>query len=71
MDSGELDVGETIVMGIYDQMGLDIEDEEMTMLQFVVERVQSREGASMAEAPGEARKLLTRFEFPRLRWNER
>lgn len=35
------------------------------------ERVESSSGASMAESPAEAMRLLKQFEFPRPRWNER
>lgn len=38
-DSGSVELGETIVMGIYNQLGLTIEDPEQTVLEFVVERV--------------------------------
>jgi len=41
------------------------------VLDFVVQRVQSRQGGVMEEGPGEARELLRRFEFPKERWNER
>jgi len=70
VDSGNVEVGETIVMGIYDQMGLEVEHDE-TVMQFVLDRVKGREGENMAEAPNEARKLLNRFEFPKQRWQER
>jgi len=70
VDSGKLEVGETIVMGIYDQMGLEVEHDE-TVMQFVLDRVKGREGENMAEAPNEARKLLNNFEFPKQRWQER
>eukprot|EP00522_Entomoneis_paludosa_P004695 CAMPEP_0172471770 /NCGR_PEP_ID=MMETSP1065-20121228/67991_1 /TAXON_ID=265537 /ORGANISM="Amphiprora paludosa, Strain CCMP125" /LENGTH=786 /DNA_ID=CAMNT_0013229883 /DNA_START=52 /DNA_END=2414 /DNA_ORIENTATION=- len=65
--------GDTIVMGVYDQKGITIDDPEQTVLQFVLESVQSREDglAMAAQAPDEARKLLRRFEFPKQRWNER
>ena len=72
-DSGTIDTGETIVMGVYDQKGIRINDPEQTVLQFVLEAVQSRDDdfAAAAKAPDEARKLLRQFEFPKQRWNER
>jgi len=70
-DSGTIDVGETIVMGMYDQMGIEIKDPNETVLSFVLDRVQSRDGSTMSEAPGEARRLLQQFQFDRRRWNER
>lgn len=74
IDSGTIEKGETIVMGVYDQTGLRVDDPEMTVLQFVMESVQRRCDVSMSEAamaPDEARKLLNKFEFPKVRWNER
>jgi len=70
-DSGVIDVGETIVLGVYDQLGLTIGDPSQTVLQFVVESVQSSESSGIVVAPDEARRLLQKFEFPRSRWNER
>jgi ATP-binding cassette subfamily F protein uup len=73
-DSGTIEKGETIVMGVYDQTGIKIEDPEMTVLQFVIEAVQLREDVSLSEAamaPDEARNLLRKFEFSKARWNER
>lgn len=73
-DSGNIESGETIVMGVYDQRGIRITNPEMTVLQYVVESVQGRNDVSLSEAamaPDEARKLLNRFEFPKTRWNER
>jgi ABC transport system ATP-binding/permease protein len=70
-DSGVVEVGDTIVLGDYDQLGLQLDDPEQTVLAFVLERVQSREGGAMSEAPDETRRLLQRFEFPRPRWTER
>ena len=74
VDSGDIERGETIVMGVYDQTGIMIEDPEMTVLQFVMESVQGRSDVSLSEAamaPDEARKLLQKFEFPKTRWNDR
>ncbi|KAL7580256.1 hypothetical protein ACA910_012993 [Epithemia clementina (nom. ined.)] len=72
-DSGTIDMGETIVMGLYDQKGVEVNDRDQTVLEFVLEAVQSRDEdlASAAKAPDEARKLLRQFEFPKQRWNER
>lgn len=70
-DSGEIEVGETIVPGYYDQMGIRIEDPNQTVLQYVLEQVQTADGSNMSIAPDEARRLLRRFEFPRHRWNDR
>jgi ATP-binding cassette subfamily F protein uup len=71
-DSGYIDVGETVVMGVYDQLGLkfDARAESQTVMEFVIDQVQSHDATSMAETPDEARKLLRQFEFPRRRWNE-
>jgi len=70
-DSGKIEVGETIVLGVYDQLGIKIEDPQQTVLSFVLDKVRSREGVTMSESPDEARRLLREFEFPRSRWNER
>ena len=69
-DSGEVEIGDTIVLGVYDQNGIDISDPTQTVLEFVVENVNSREGAPI-DGTDEARKLLQKFDFPRPRWNER
>lgn len=52
-------------------MGIPFLNENQSVLDFVKERVESSSGASMAEAPQEAMKLLKQFQFPRQRWNER
>lgn len=70
IDSGEIETGETVVFGIYDQMGIDM-DEDQVVLDFVKQRVEARDGTSMAEAPQEAMSLLKQFQFDRTRWNER
>jgi ATP-binding cassette subfamily F protein uup len=59
-------------MGVYDQLGLkfDARAEDQTVMEFVIDQVQSHDATSMAETPDEARKLLRQFEFPRRRWNE-
>jgi ATP-binding cassette subfamily F protein uup len=71
-DSGEVEVGDTIVLGVYEQLGIQLDDPTQTVLEFVVDRVQSRAGADddMSEAAADAGRLLKRFEFPRERWNE-
>ena len=72
IDQGQINTGETVVFGVYDQMGLEIENANERVLEFVKERVEAgNDGMSMAEAPQEAMKLLKRFEFQRDRWNER
>jgi ABC transport system ATP-binding/permease protein len=69
-DSGTVEVGETIVMGVYDQVGIQLDDPDQTVLDFVTERV--REGTTDAVlSSNEARALLKRFEFPRKRWSDR
>lgn len=72
-DSGVVEQGETIVIGVYDQMGIKIDNPEQTVLEFVLEQVQSKgnNNGSMSEAPDDARRLLRRFEFPRQRWSQR
>lgn len=71
-DSGYIEIGDTVVLGVYDQLGLkfDPSAESQTVMDFVIDQVQSHDATSMAETPGEARKLLKQFEFPRSRWNE-
>ena len=71
VDSGTIEAGHTVVFGKYDQMGIPFLNEAQSVLDFVKERVESSSGASMAEAPQEAMRLLKQFEFPRPRWNER
>ncbi|KAL7554569.1 hypothetical protein ACHAWF_018030 [Thalassiosira exigua] len=71
VDAGTIEAGDTVVFGSYDQMGIPFLDEDQSVLDFVKERVESSTGASMAEAPQEAMKLLKQFQFPRQRWNER
>jgi len=71
-DAGEVEIGDTVVMGVYDQLGLkfDARAEQQTVLEFVVEQVQRQE-VQEAGTPDEATRLLRQFEFPRYRWNER
>jgi len=71
IDSGEVERGETIVLGVYDQMGLVVPKEEMSVMEFVISEVKDSQGDALAEAPDQARKLLVQFEFPRERWAER
>ena len=70
LDSGEIELGETVIFGIYDQMGIEI-DGTKKVLDFMKERVEARDGSVMAEAPQEAMKLLKQFGFERNRWDER
>jgi ATP-binding cassette subfamily F protein uup len=71
-DSGEIEIGDTVVLGVYDQLGLKFDPtaESQTVMEFVIDQVQSHDASSMAETPDEARRLLRQFEFPRSRWNE-
>ena len=71
IDSGTIESGETVVFGVYDQMGIPFLDEEQTCLEFVKERVEAGAGKVMGEAPQEAMKMLKQFQFPRNRWPER
>jgi ATP-binding cassette subfamily F protein uup len=54
-------------------MGLKIEDDRQTVLEFVLERYKHAHcgAVEMSVAPNEARKLLNQFEFPRQRWQTR
>lgn len=70
-DSGTVEVGDTITLGVYDQLGITIEDPNQTVLNYVLDQVRLHDGAAMSEAPDEARKLLRKFLFPRNRWQER
>jgi len=71
-DTGIIDVGDTVVLGVYDQLGLNFDTvaESQTVLEYVVDQIHANEMKSMSETPSEARKLLQQFEFPRSRWNE-
>ncbi len=74
IDGGTVERGETLVFGVYDQMGLVLlpsEETTTTVMQFVLDQVQDAQGEALSEAPEKARKLLTQFEFPRPRWMER
>lgn len=70
IDSGDIETGETVVFGIYDQMGIEM-DEDQRVMDFVKQRVEARDGSTMAEAPQETMQLLKQFQFDRNRWNER
>ena len=71
-DSGFIELGETVVLGVYDQLGLkfDATAESQTVLEFVIDQVQANDSTSVGDTPAEARKLLKQFEFQRSRWNE-
>jgi ATP-binding cassette subfamily F protein uup len=68
-DSGEVEAGETVVFGVYDQMGMELDDGQR-VLDFVKQRVLARDGSTMAEAPGEVMRLLKQFQFPKEKWND-
>ena len=70
VDSGTVEPGETVGFGIYDQMGMVLDDDQRVM-DFVKQRVLARDGSTMAEAPSEVMKILKQFQFPKERWNER
>ena len=76
-DSGEIDIGETVVLGVYDQLGLKLSEEEQkkqSVLDFVLEKAQAQQSTTSGDgsiAQDEARRLLNQFEFPKRRWNDR
>lgn len=70
-DSGIVEAGETIKLGVYDQMGIKIEKPDQTVLEFVLEQVQTNDQFSATDASVDTRRLLNQFEFPRQRWNQR
>jgi ATP-binding cassette subfamily F protein uup len=70
VDSGVVETGETVVFGVYDQMGMVLDDDQRVM-DFVKQRVLARDGSTMAEAPSEVMKMLTQFQFPKEKWNDR
>jgi len=70
IDSGSIEIGETVVFGTYDQMGLHIEQEDQRVMDYMKETVEASGKRSMAEAPQEAMRLLQRFQFQRQRWND-
>jgi ABC transport system ATP-binding/permease protein len=70
-DSGVIELGETIKLGVYDQMGIKVENQEQTVLSFVLELVQANDQNSLSDGLNDARRLLRQFEFPRERWNQR
>lgn len=69
-DSGTITPGDTVSFGVYDQMGIEM-DEDQRVMDYVKQRVLARDGSTMAEAPSEVMKLLKQFQFPKERWNER
>lgn len=71
--AGEIEIGDTVVLGVYDQLGLKFDEsmEQKTVMEYVMDQVRSSQSDAMAENPDEARRLLRQFEFPRSRWNER
>jgi len=69
-DNGKITPGETVVFGVYDQMGIPLDD-NVSVMDFVKQRVLARDGSTMAEAPSEVNRLLEQFQFPKQRWNER
>ena len=70
VDEGTVTPGETVVFGVYDQMGIEL-DEDQRVLDYVKQRVLARDGTTLAEAPSEVMALLKQFQFPKERWNER
>jgi len=69
-DSGVVETGETVVFGVYDQMGITLDDDQRVM-DFVKQRVLARDGSTLAEAPSEVMKMLKQFQFPKEKWNDR
>mmetsp|Transcript_14892 Transcript_14892/g.19488 ORF Transcript_14892/g.19488 Transcript_14892/m.19488 type:complete len:206 (+) Transcript_14892:969-1586(+) len=70
VDSGVVETGETVVFGVYDQMGMVLDD-DMRVMDFVKQQVLARDGSTMAEAPSEVMKMLKQFQFPQEKWNDR
>lgn len=70
--SGYIEIGDTVVLGVYDQLGLNFDPatESQTVMDFVIERAQAYDTLNTRDTPAESRKLLKQFEFPRSRWNE-
>ncbi|KAG7372237.1 ABC transporter ATPase [Nitzschia inconspicua] len=71
-DSGFIEIGDTVVLGVYDQLGLkfDPSAESQTVMEFVIDQAQYDNIMNTGDTPAEARQLLKQFEFPRSRWNE-
>ncbi|KAG7343104.1 ABC transporter ATPase [Nitzschia inconspicua] len=71
-DSGFIEIGDTVVLGVYDQLGLkfDPSAESQTVMEFVIDQAQYDNISNTGDTPAEARQLLKQFEFPRSRWNE-
>lgn len=72
-NTGEVEIGETVVLGVYDQLGLKFDEvaEKQTVLEYVVDQIQANGSKSMGDIPKEARDLLQQFQFERPRWQER
>lgn len=68
-DSGVVEQGDTVVLGVYDQMGITIHNPEQTVLEYVNESKPNI--GAVAVASDDARRLLRQFEFPSPRWNQR
>lgn len=64
-----METGETVVFGVYDQMGMVLDDDQRVM-DFVKQRVLARDGSTLAEAPSEVMKMLKQFQFPKEKWND-
>ena len=72
-NSGEIEIGETVVLGVYDQLGLKFDEmaEKQTVLEYVIDQIQNNDSKSMDGVMSEARTLLSQFQFERSRWQER
>ena len=72
-NQGEIEIGETVVLGVYDQLGLKFDEmaERQTVLEYVVDQIQNNDSKSMDGVMSEARTLLSQFQFERSRWQER
>lgn len=63
-DLGEIEWRESDVMAVYDQMGIQFNTDNKTVLEFVLKSAQSHDGLAMSMAPAETCKLLKQFKFP-------
>lgn len=72
-NQGEIEIGETVALGVYDQLGLKFDEmaEKQTVLEYVIDQIQNNDSKSMDGVMGEARTLLSQFQFERSRWQER
>ncbi len=72
-NTGEIEIGETVVLGVYDQLGLKFDEmaEKQTVLEYVIDQIQNNDSKSMDGVMSEARTLLSQFQFERSRWQER